>query len=87
MVNGGRPREVVVHHPVQPGPRGDPDLVERGVEAGDARLSISSCSPLPLCRRTTDDSSPYAVEKVGGPPSASPQYAASRSVWCGSTPW
>ena len=48
-----------------------------------ARRSISSCAPLPLWIRTTEVSSPYASEYMGGPPSASAQYAASRSEWSG----
>ncbi len=41
---------------------------------------MSSCGPLPLCIRTAAVSLPYASEYIVGSPSASAQYAASRSV-------
>src|SRR3954452_9440708 len=47
---------------------------------------MSSCGPLPVCSRTTCDSSPIVCENVGGPPSTSAQYAASRSVWSSRNP-
>ncbi len=51
-----------------------------------ARRSISSCGPLPLWIRTTEVSSGSA-RVAAGPPRASAQYAASRSLCCGWNPW
>jgi len=63
-----------------------PGVGQRVAEAGDDRQSIEACSPLPPWMRTSELSSPYGPVYAAGPPSASVQYAASRSAWSGSNP-